>query len=65
MLPGWINASALLKGELTRLVILHTNDVHSRIDPFPEDGSRNAGLGGAARRIAGGHGRRNRNLTSS
>lgn len=32
------------------LTILHTNDVHSRIDPFPEDGSRNAGLGGAARR---------------
>lgn len=52
MLPGWVSASALLKGELTRLVILHTNDVHSRIDPFPEDGSRNAGLGGAARRAA-------------
>jgi 5'-nucleotidase len=32
------------------LTILHTNDVHSRIDPFPEDGSRNAGRGGAARR---------------
>lgn len=30
--------------------ILHTNDVHSRIDPFPMDGSRNEGLGGAARR---------------
>jgi len=35
---------------LTKITILHTNDVHSRIDPFPEDGSRNAGLGGAARR---------------
>jgi 5'-nucleotidase len=33
-----------------RLVILHTNDTHSRIDPFPEDGSRFAGLGGVARR---------------
>lgn len=32
------------------ITILHTNDVHSRIDPFPEDGGRNAGLGGAARR---------------
>ena len=36
----------------TRLTILHTNDWHSRIDPFPEDGGRNAGLGGAARRAA-------------
>src|SRR5690606_10692329 len=33
-----------------RLTILHTNDVHSRIDPFPMDGSRNQGLGGVARR---------------
>lgn len=36
--------------EETVVTILHTNDVHSRIDPFPDDGSRNAGLGGAARR---------------
>lgn len=33
-----------------RLTILHTNDVHSRIDPFPMDGSRNQGLGGVAAR---------------
>lgn len=33
-----------------RLVILHTNDTHSRIDPFPMDGRSNQGLGGAARR---------------
>lgn len=32
------------------LVILHTNDVHSRIEPFPMDGGRFQGLGGAARR---------------
>jgi 5'-nucleotidase len=32
------------------ITVLHTNDVHSRIDPFPEDGGRNAGLAGAARR---------------
>jgi len=32
------------------LTILHTNDVHSRIDPFPMDGSRNQGLGGVAAR---------------
>lgn len=52
MVPGWMHASSLIKGELTKLVILHTNDVHSRIDPFPDDGSRNAGYGGAARRAA-------------
>lgn len=36
--------------EITKIVILHTNDVHSRIEPFPMDGSRNQGRGGAARR---------------
>ncbi|QJW91137.1 bifunctional metallophosphatase/5'-nucleotidase [Spirosoma taeanense] len=34
----------------TSLAILHTNDVHSRLDPFPLDGGRNAGRGGVARR---------------
>ncbi len=34
------------------LTILHTNDVHSRIDPFPMDGSRNQGLGGVVARSA-------------
>lgn len=33
-----------------KLTILHTNDVHSRIDPFPMDGSNNQGLGGVAAR---------------
>ncbi|MBP6432737.1 MAG: metallophosphoesterase [Ferruginibacter sp.] len=33
------------------LTILHTNDVHSRIDPFPMDGGRNQGLGGVAPRM--------------
>ncbi|MEZ4907164.1 MAG: metallophosphoesterase [Saprospiraceae bacterium] len=33
-----------------KLVILHTNDWHSRIEPFPDDNSRNANLGGATRR---------------
>lgn len=36
----------------TRLVVLHTNDTHSRIDPFPMDGGRFEGLGGVARRAA-------------
>ena len=34
----------------TKLIVLHTNDVHSRIDPFPMDGGRNQGLGGVAAR---------------
>jgi len=34
----------------THLVVLHTNDTHSRMDPFPMDGGPNQGLGGAARR---------------
>lgn len=38
--------------EIIKLTILHTNDVHSRIEPFPMDGSRLQGLGGAARRSA-------------
>jgi len=43
---------AMASGEVKRLTILHTNDVHSRIEPFPMDGSRNQGLGGVARRSA-------------
>src|SRR5687768_5402929 len=35
-----------------RLTILHTNDVHSRIEPFPMGGSRNQGQGGVAARAA-------------
>jgi 5'-nucleotidase len=38
--------------EIVKLTILHTNDVHSRIDPFPMDGTRNQGTGGAARRAS-------------
>ncbi|MHA6728052.1 bifunctional metallophosphatase/5'-nucleotidase [Chryseobacterium sp. A301] len=35
-----------------RLTILHTNDQHSRIEPFDQTGGRNAGKGGFARRAA-------------
>ena len=38
--------------DVVQLTILHTNDVHSRIEPFPMDGSRNQGMGGVARRAA-------------
>lgn len=33
-----------------KLTILHTNDTHSRLEPFPMDGSRNQGMGGVAAR---------------
>src|SRR5687767_2984669 len=33
-----------------QLTVLHTNDVHSRIEPFPMDGGTNQGLGGVAAR---------------
>ncbi len=47
-----IGRAAGLFDEGTKLTILHTNDVHSRIDPFPMDGSRNQGTGGVAARAA-------------
>ena len=49
---GAVPFTELLAPEISKLTILHTNDVHSRIDPFPNDGSRNAGLGGADKRAA-------------
>lgn len=47
---GFKSESVFAKDDFTKLTILHTNDVHSRIDPFPMDGSRNAGKGGVAPR---------------
>ena len=40
------------KTQTTKLTILHTNDVHSRLDPFPMDGTKMQGLGGVSRRSA-------------
>lgn len=44
-------AAPAAKG-LIKLTILHTNDMHSRIEPFPADSPQWAGLGGMARRAA-------------
>jgi 5'-nucleotidase len=54
MLPKFVKAEKLLAEEakLHKLTILHTNDVHSRIEPFPLDGGKNEGKGGIARRAA-------------
>ncbi|HET6993081.1 MAG TPA: metallophosphatase, partial [Bacteroidia bacterium] len=35
-----------------KIVILHTNDVHSHIDPFPDNDPKYPGLGGVERRAA-------------
>ncbi len=43
-------ASLQVENELQKLTILHTNDVHSRLEAFPMDGGRNQGMGGVAAR---------------
>ncbi|AWM33264.1 bifunctional metallophosphatase/5'-nucleotidase [Hymenobacter nivis] len=45
-------AEAAIQRAPVKLTILHTNDMHSRIEPFPEGGGQWAGLGGMARRAA-------------
>lgn len=44
--------NTILSPESKKITILHTNDVHSHIDPFPADHPRNPNMGGAARRAA-------------
>jgi 5'-nucleotidase len=36
--------------EIRQITILHTNDVHSHIDPFPANDPKNANMGGVSRR---------------
>lgn len=40
------------KKKYTKLTILHTNDVHSHIEPFPLNDPKYPGLGGCARRAS-------------
>jgi 5'-nucleotidase len=61
---GFIKEAALASGALLssamlpvfaheqvhKLTILHTNDVHSRLEPFPMDGGKFQGMGGVAAR---------------
>ncbi|UYZ63243.1 bifunctional metallophosphatase/5'-nucleotidase [Hymenobacter weizhouensis] len=53
---GLLGAAALpaaaADNQARRLTILHTNDMHSRIEPFPGNAAQWAGLGGMARRAA-------------
>lgn len=45
---SWLEAAESLSP--LKLTILHTNDTHSRLEPFPMDGGRNQGMGGIAAR---------------
>ncbi len=47
---GGLSLSSCSGAKKTHITILHTNDVHSHIDAFPNDHSSFAGLGGLARR---------------
>jgi len=40
------------RNEKVKVVILHTNDVHSHLEPFPANDPKFAGLGGVERRAA-------------
>lgn len=50
-LGGW-SLSSFKSNEIKHLTILHTNDVHSYIDPFPATHPKNPNMGGVARRAA-------------
>lgn len=43
---------ALAGNKFQKLTILHTNDVHSHLEPFPMDGGKYAGQGGVVYRAA-------------
>lgn len=47
---GGIGLSSFSSLNSTKITILHTNDVHSHIDPFGPNDGRNANKGGIARR---------------
>jgi 5'-nucleotidase len=49
---GGISLSSFSSVDEKKITILHTNDVHSHIDPFPADHPRNPNMGGAARRAS-------------
>ncbi|CAM3440896.1 5'-nucleotidase [Flavobacterium longum] len=53
LLAGGLSLSSFDTATKTKhLTVLHTNDVHSYIDPFPADHPKNPNKGGVARRAA-------------
>jgi 5'-nucleotidase len=49
---GAVPFDAFAKKEMVKITILHTNDVHSHIEPFPLNDPKYGGLGGVSRRAA-------------
>ncbi|MHA3788844.1 bifunctional metallophosphatase/5'-nucleotidase [Flavobacterium hauense] len=49
---GGLSLSSFTAPDVKKITILHTNDVHSHIDPFPADDPKFPNMGGAARRSA-------------
>ncbi|MBE9576929.1 bifunctional metallophosphatase/5'-nucleotidase [Flavobacterium proteolyticum] len=47
-----VSLSSFSTVDTKKITILHTNDTHSHIDPFPADHPKNPNMGGAARRAA-------------
>lgn len=47
---GGLSLESFAKKNTKHITILHTNDVHSHIDPFPSNHNRNPNKGGVARR---------------
>ncbi len=45
-----LSLSSFESAKVKHITILHTNDVHSHIDPFPLDDPRNPNMGGVSRR---------------
>lgn len=52
MLSLGLSLSSFSSAEVKKITVLHTNDVHSHIDPFPADDPRNPNMGGVARRAS-------------
>ena len=47
-----LSLSSFTTNDVKHITILHTNDVHSYIDPFPANHPKNPNMGGVARRAA-------------
>ena len=52
LLPIGLAATPSINRSAQDITILYTNDTHARLDPFPENANRFAGLGGIAERAA-------------
>lgn len=52
LVMGGLSLSSFDTGKSRRITILHTNDTHSHLDPFPATDAKFPGQGGAAKRAA-------------